>query len=96
MKKLALALEDLAVESFGIAAEGYHPERGTVHGRSGPVEPNDSEAQCDTSTNTDGPTCGAENTCGYYYDTCMYTWIDPTCDMGYCGSDGCQTSPYVC
>jgi len=93
MKKLALALDDLSVESFGIVSEGHYLERGTVRGLSG-VQPKDTEAQCDTSTNTDGPTCGPENTCGYYYDTCVQTYVFSCA----CGTDInlCDTSPNVC
>jgi hypothetical protein len=72
MKKLALTLENLQVESFETTA-GLAGRAGTVFGNSGPAVPNDSEAEC--GTNTDGPTCGPENTCGYYYDTCQETYV---------------------
>ena len=83
MKKLALTLEHLQVESFETAG-GLAGRDGTVLGHSGQV-PNDSEAEC--GTNTDGPTCGPENTCGYYYETCAQPSRDAcgpsnTCDTG--------------
>jgi hypothetical protein len=85
MKKLTLSLDALTVESFDTA--GSHARAaGTVHGnqRGGVYPIGDSAEDC--GYNTEGPTCGAENTCGYYYETCA----QPTEDA--CGvSDYCDT-----
>lgn len=95
MKKLALTLDELQVESFETTA-GLAGRDGTVLGHSAHV-PNDSEAQCDTATNTEGPTCGPENTCGYYYDTCQETRVHSCypCDASnWCNTDVGYTCEY--
>ena len=64
MRKLKLALEDLAVDSFATDAPVH--EHGTVHGEI-------ISRVCSGGENTcEGPTCGgtAEDTCALSCDTC--------------------------
>ena len=87
MKKLEL--HSLQVDSFDTAA--------VPAGARGTVMANSAEQPIDTGleggnpgTNTEGPTCGAEHTCGYYYETCVetYEYSCAPCDA----SNWCDTS----
>jgi hypothetical protein len=96
MRKLKLALEDLAVDSFATATHAH--ERGTIGG-------NAVSLYCNTENTCEGPTCGgvAENTCALSCDTCDHyrcptgdectAYLNCLSNNGQCQSGvGCGTS----
>jgi len=89
MKKLALKLEELSVETFGV--DGAAGDRGTVNGNIGPypqtfnVNP-DCSAGCTDYCETDGG--GAGYTCDFRCQTRNYPGClsanGPSCVAAYC------------
>lgn len=86
MKKLALNLEELHVESFA-TSPGERDDRGTIQGR---VMGAGTENTCQAQITCD-PTCW--NTCP---DTCGGTCMDLTCQFTCGGATDCATHGYTC
>lgn len=79
MKKLALRLEDLRIDSFSTTS--LHREQGTVFGE-----------QCTCYTNCTCPGCPTcDGSCGGTCDRSCYGTCDATCDRSCYG--GCETDP---
>jgi hypothetical protein len=92
MRKLALKLDELTVESFDTSPR--RSERGTVLGNSvsGPYEYSLYTGECCTPAGTyGGNTC--ESTC--HQIACGCTYADNTCDVS-CGTygDGCVATAH--